>query len=46
MKVLVIGAGTAGLCLAHGLHACGIDVWLFERDDIPAADRLRDQDRR
>jgi 2-polyprenyl-6-methoxyphenol hydroxylase-like FAD-dependent oxidoreductase len=31
-KVLVVGAGTGGLCLAHGLRAAGIDVEVFERD--------------
>lgn len=32
MRVLVIGAGTGGLCLAQRLHAAGIDVAVFERD--------------
>jgi 2-polyprenyl-6-methoxyphenol hydroxylase-like FAD-dependent oxidoreductase len=40
MKVIVIGAGTGGLCLAHGLRACGIDVRVYERDQTPT-DRLQ-----
>ncbi|TWB88941.1 2-polyprenyl-6-methoxyphenol hydroxylase-like FAD-dependent oxidoreductase [Bradyrhizobium macuxiense] len=31
-KVIIIGAGTGGLCLAHGLKSDGIDVEVFERD--------------
>jgi 2-polyprenyl-6-methoxyphenol hydroxylase-like FAD-dependent oxidoreductase len=38
--VMIIGAGTGGLCLAHGLRASGIDVRVFERDRTPA-DRLQ-----
>lgn len=38
-KALIIGAGTGGLCLAHGLRASGIEVRVFERDGAPA-DRL------
>jgi 2-polyprenyl-6-methoxyphenol hydroxylase-like FAD-dependent oxidoreductase len=34
-KVMIIGAGTGGLCLAHGLKADGIDVEIFERDYSP-----------
>jgi len=40
MKVIVIGAGTGGLCLAHGLRASGIDVRVYERDHTPT-DRLQ-----
>jgi 2-polyprenyl-6-methoxyphenol hydroxylase-like FAD-dependent oxidoreductase len=29
---LIIGAGTGGLCLAHGLKRAGIDVAVYERD--------------
>ncbi|MGC0415968.1 FAD-dependent oxidoreductase [Embleya sp. AB8] len=32
MRVLIIGAGLAGPCLAHGLRRHGHDVRLFERD--------------
>ncbi|HEX3791804.1 MAG TPA: NAD(P)/FAD-dependent oxidoreductase [Pseudonocardiaceae bacterium] len=32
LRVLVIGAGTGGLCLAHGLRRAGIDVQVYERD--------------
>ena len=39
LKVIVIGAGTGGLCLAHGLRAAGIEVRIFERDCAPE-DRL------
>jgi len=35
LKVMIIGAGTGGLCLAHGLAANGIAVEVFERDDSP-----------
>jgi 2-polyprenyl-6-methoxyphenol hydroxylase-like FAD-dependent oxidoreductase len=35
LKVLIVGAGTGGLCLAHGLRAVGIDVRVFERDRTP-----------
>ena len=35
LEVLVVGAGTGGLCLAHGLRAAGIGVRVFERDRSP-----------
>jgi 2-polyprenyl-6-methoxyphenol hydroxylase-like FAD-dependent oxidoreductase len=31
-RVVVIGAGTGGLCLAHGLKKAGIPVAVYERD--------------
>jgi 2-polyprenyl-6-methoxyphenol hydroxylase-like FAD-dependent oxidoreductase len=34
-KVIVIGAGTGGLCLAQGLKADGIPVEVFERERTP-----------
>jgi len=36
LKVLVIGAGTGGLCLAQGLRRDEVEVELFERDHTPA----------
>ena len=32
LRVLIVGAGTGGLCLAHGLKRAGVDVAVFERD--------------
>jgi 2-polyprenyl-6-methoxyphenol hydroxylase-like FAD-dependent oxidoreductase len=32
LTVAVIGAGTGGMCLAHGLRRAGIDVTVYERD--------------
>lgn len=32
LRVMIIGAGTGGLCLAHGLKRAGISVRVFERD--------------
>lgn len=32
MNVVIIGAGTGGLCLAHGLKQAGINVTVYERD--------------
>src|SRR3974377_2155355 len=40
LKIMIIGAGTGGLCLAQGLKADGIAVEVFERDYSPA-DRLQ-----
>jgi 2-polyprenyl-6-methoxyphenol hydroxylase-like FAD-dependent oxidoreductase len=36
LKVLIVGAGTGGLCLAQGLTVDHIDVEVFERDETPA----------
>ncbi|MCZ8514490.1 NAD(P)/FAD-dependent oxidoreductase [Paenibacillus filicis] len=32
LKVIIIGAGTGGLCLAHGLKRAGLAVGVYERD--------------
>lgn len=32
LRVMIVGAGTGGLCLAHGLRAASVDVRVFERD--------------
>ena len=32
LSVIIVGAGTGGLCLAHGLKRAGIAVNVFERD--------------
>jgi 2-polyprenyl-6-methoxyphenol hydroxylase-like FAD-dependent oxidoreductase len=32
LHVLIVGAGTGGLCLAHGLKQAGVRVSVFERD--------------
>ncbi len=34
-RVIIVGAGTGGLCLAHGLKSDGVDVEVFERDHSP-----------
>ena len=39
LKVMIVGAGTGGLCLAHGLRAAGVQVRVYERDRSPE-DRL------
>src|SRR5215813_13442503 len=36
LKVMIVGAGTGGLCLAHGLKSDNVDVTVFERDDTPS----------
>jgi 2-polyprenyl-6-methoxyphenol hydroxylase-like FAD-dependent oxidoreductase len=38
MRVLIIGAGTGGLALAHRLKQAGVAVSVFERDPVPNAD--------
>ena len=40
LKVMIVGAGTGGLCLAQGLKTDGIAVEVFERDYSPT-DRLQ-----
>jgi 2-polyprenyl-6-methoxyphenol hydroxylase-like FAD-dependent oxidoreductase len=40
LKVIIIGAGTGGLCLAQGLRSDNIAVEVFERDHSPT-DRLQ-----
>ena len=36
-RVLVIGGGLGGLCLAQGLQMAGINVAVYERDRSPEA---------
>ncbi|MHA6763574.1 FAD-dependent oxidoreductase [Streptacidiphilus sp. PAMC 29251] len=36
LHVVIIGAGTGGLCLAHGLRRAGISVAVYERDPTRA----------
>jgi 2-polyprenyl-6-methoxyphenol hydroxylase-like FAD-dependent oxidoreductase len=38
MHVLIIGAGTGGLALAHALRRDGVSVSIYERDLVPSAD--------
>jgi 2-polyprenyl-6-methoxyphenol hydroxylase-like FAD-dependent oxidoreductase len=40
LRVVVVGAGTGGLCLAQGLKSDGVAVEVFERDHSPS-DRLQ-----
>jgi 2-polyprenyl-6-methoxyphenol hydroxylase-like FAD-dependent oxidoreductase len=40
LQIIVIGAGTGGLALAHGLRAAGIAVRVFDRDH-KLTDRLQ-----
>jgi 2-polyprenyl-6-methoxyphenol hydroxylase-like FAD-dependent oxidoreductase len=40
LKVIILGAGTGGLCLAQGLKANGIEVEVYERDRTPS-DRIQ-----
>ena len=40
LKVMIVGAGTGGLCLAQGLKSDNIAVEVFERDHSPT-DRLQ-----
>ena len=35
LKVMIVGAGTGGLCLAQGLKSDGIPVEVFEREHTP-----------
>lgn len=38
MRVLIIGAGTGGLALAHALKRSNVSVSVYERDRVPNAD--------
>lgn len=40
LKVVIVGAGAGGLCLAQGLKQDGVAVQVFERDHTPS-DRLQ-----
>jgi 2-polyprenyl-6-methoxyphenol hydroxylase-like FAD-dependent oxidoreductase len=37
LDTIIIGAGTGGLCLAHGLRKAGLKVRVFERDRTPSS---------
>ncbi|KAJ6189224.1 hypothetical protein N7519_004132 [Penicillium mononematosum] len=38
-KVLIVGAGSAGLALAHGLKKAGIPFLIFEKEEAPTRKR-------
>jgi 2-polyprenyl-6-methoxyphenol hydroxylase-like FAD-dependent oxidoreductase len=38
LRVVIIGAGTGGLCLAHGLRRAGVSVAVYERDTSRSRD--------
>lgn len=40
LRVIVVGGGIGGLCLAQGLKKAGVEVAVYERDRAPA-DRLQ-----
>jgi 2-polyprenyl-6-methoxyphenol hydroxylase-like FAD-dependent oxidoreductase len=37
LRVLIVGGGLAGPCLAQGLRRAGVEVSLYERDPAPAS---------
>jgi len=37
LRVIVVGGGIGGLCLAHGLRRAGVSVQVYERDRSPGA---------
>jgi 2-polyprenyl-6-methoxyphenol hydroxylase-like FAD-dependent oxidoreductase len=39
LRVIIIGAGTGGLALAHGLKQAGMNVCVYERDRTPREDQ-------
>ncbi|KAF2098204.1 FAD/NAD(P)-binding domain-containing protein [Rhizodiscina lignyota] len=39
MKVLIVGGGLGGLCLANGLHKEGVEVRVFERHPSAESDK-------
>lgn len=41
LRVVVVGGGLGGLCLAHGLRKAGVEVAVYERDPSPTARRDR-----